>query len=294
MSWVWVAVFFIRNQVIVIAQEIQETIYEEIGPEMVDYITSPEALLNPYCEVSYLLTPYHMLRGQSETELAQLYVTIKENLSVPYNCQGYFENVDTYWGVAFFGVMPPAGAEELLRTALETGGAELDDHWRDLAAGIYALVYAMNPTEAATHFARAYAKAPTEFAVARWWAIINALAGNLDQAFAALDQMTILASLDPSLPLYRSLIAYKAGRYEPAYDAAMEAVGNNDGAIALTLAGKALLQLDRPAEAIELLEQAVRLGPAAQEPLAYLSYAYAQNGDLRAARELAARLRYGR
>jgi len=275
---------------LVIAQEVQTSVYEHVGPELVAYLTSPETLLNPYCETSYLTYPYHLQRDLSEAERSRLFVTIMDNLDDPYNAVGYFDNVDTFWNSALIGMLPPPGAGLILKAALEKGGRELEGPNKELALGIYALVYAGDAGAAAIHFQSAYQQDPTSVGAIRWWTISNALAGNMERALELVDEMAILYELDPTVPILRSMLSYGAGRYEEALAAADLVVSANNQVIGLPLRGMALIQLGRLGEAVTVLEQA-RTEPAAlQHTTAYLAYAYGLLGKTRQARSLLAEL----
>lgn len=274
----------------VIAQEARATIYEAVGPKLASYMSSPEALLNPYCETAYLLHPYHLERRMPAVDRSRLYETIMENLDDPHTCQGYFENADTFWNAALFGVLPPPGAGRLLDAAIERGGSELDGPYRDLAVGIHRLVYRGELEEAATHFWRAYDGDPTGIGPMRWWAISAALLGEIDEALAVVEEMALLYPLDPTVPIVRSLVLFGAGRYEQALVAAERAIAANDLPVGMVLKGMALVRQGRLEEAIAVLEEA-RADPAViGHATAYLACAYASAGRRREARSLLAEL----
>ena len=272
----------------VIAQEVQSTVYDHLGQDMVDYLSSPEALLNPYCEVAYLMFPYHLQRDLSEGERSKIYVTIMDNLDDPYNCKGYFEQTDIYWNAAFLGVLPPSGAGRILQSAIERGGREVEGVYKQIALGIHALVYEGELAAAYQHFSAAYAEDPTDLASLRWWTVANALNGDLDQSLRIVDEMSILYQFDPGAQILFALISYLAGRYENAIAAADEIIARNNEIIGIPLRGMALIQLDRLDEAIATLEEGFDYEPVLQHTTAYLAYAYALKGNMLKARSLLA------
>lgn len=268
---------------------VSESIYRKIGPEMTLYLKSGDALLNPYCETAALLLNYHMMRTLSENERSQLYSTIKEHLPVdPYVREGYFIQSDWYWSAGIYGVMPPDGAAELLRIALDSTTEAEETPDLDIARGIYALMYEGDPAGAAGHFAAAYRERPTSVSTARWWALSLAIFGQTEEAIQVLDAVVSYSPTDPSIQLYQATFHYLSGDYAGAIEAADKSIGINNAWIGLMQKGQALIMLDRLEEAISELEAAVAEQDTMQAPKAYLGYAYALQGRDREARSMRA------
>ncbi len=268
---------------------VSESIYRKIGPKMTLYLISGDALLNPYCETAVLLLNYHMVRTLSEKERTQLYSTIKEHLPIdPYVREGYFIQSDWYWSAGIYGVMPPDGAAELLRIALDSTTETEESPDLDIARGIYALMYAGDPAEAAGHFAAAYRARPASVSAARWWALSLAIFGQTEEAIQVLDAVAAYSPTDPSIRLYQATFRYLSGDYAGAIEAADRSIGINNAWIGLMQKGQALIMLDRLEEAVNSLEDAVAVQDTMQAPKAYLGYAYARQGRTRDARSMRA------
>ncbi|MBU8914090.1 MAG: hypothetical protein KOO61_08720 [Spirochaetales bacterium] len=269
-----------------------ESIYEKIGPEMTLYLKSGDALLNPYCETAGLLVDYHMQRTLTEIERAQLYSIIKEHLPVdPYVREGFFMQSDWYWSAFIYGIMPPDGAAELLRIAIESATEAEETPDLDIARGIYALMCTGDPAEAAGHFAASYRERPTSVSSARWWALSLAIFGQTEEALQILDTVAAYSPTDPSIRLYQATFRYLSGDYAGAIEAADRSIGINNVWIGLMQKGQALIMLDRLEEAVNSLEAAVAEQGTMQAPKAYLGYAYARQGRDREARSMRASAR---
>jgi tetratricopeptide (TPR) repeat protein len=270
-----------------------ESIFRELGPEMTEYLTSANALLNPYCETATLLMGYHMDRMHSEEERAALYALIKENLQKdPYLREGYFIQADWYWVAAIYGVMPPGPAEELLRTALEFADESEISTDMIVTVGIYSLIYERNLYKAMERFSAAHGREPYHLPAARWYALTLAIDGRLDEANALLASMERYAPADPSLRLYEATFRYLSGDFEAAIGYAQLSVDRNDRWIGLMQQGQALLALGRNEEAVSKLESAVAVHGTMQAPKAYLTVAYSRLGRDRDARHMRASLAY--
>ena len=275
----------------VLAQYITEEIYSLLRTEEVAYLLSADLFRNPQCETAFLLANYHGSIYLTKKDEGELYRIIKRAAgSDLYVCTGYMEQVDSFWGSAIFGLLPPPRAEELITLAVETlRKSEFEDQKLLLAEGMMELIYRGDQVMANQIFVKANRLSPSDDDVLRWLAISEAGEGRFAGALEYIDLAEIANPFHPNNGFYRAYLLYLMGQS----DAAIETVTNMQLSRAewlkQFLLGIAYLQKEWHQQAEKHLKQAVELY---ESPLAYayLGYLYGQNGLEEEALRIVARI----
>jgi tetratricopeptide (TPR) repeat protein len=250
-----------------------------------------EVLVNPQCELLFL-AQYHQVIGIPPAEEAAAYATIDaaldRDLSV---CNAYLQQADVYWNNAFFGQMPPAGAQTLLRKAIQKiEKQEGESPIVLMSRGIESLVYRRDFRTAGDQLRMASAGSPGNPAARRWLAAWLISTGDFPAAIRQLDEAQRLDPYSLMTRLYRAAAEYYGGHYDRAIEECRRSVEEvKENWIPYFLMGCAEIQKGDFRSAEANLSRSRQL-KGADRALAYLGYVYQKTGRAQEARRALAQM----